>query len=182
MSYTTPPAFPSNTIVPAADLQTLSDDIADLDARANTTSFFGVALLRTSDQSIADSSDVDISWSSEAIDAGSWWSSGTDAIVPVGAIPDGYTTIYVSISGYARFATNGTGVRSIGFLVNGAVQEQRAVVGGISGDVTYVALPEVWAEVAAGDVITAQVTQTSTGSLALQKAAMHIKRIGPANP
>lgn len=183
MSFDTPPTFVAGDPLAAADLNVLGDDIVDLDSRAQTTSFFGVALVRSSNQSIANATDVDTIWESVNVDQGTWWDSGTPAAitVPAAAIPPGFTTIFVACSGYARFATNGTGVRSIGFLVNGVVVEQRAVVGGISADVTFVPLPEVWAEVAAGDVITMQVTQSSGGALNLQKASAHIKRIGPAS-
>ncbi len=181
MTYTSPASFPANTIVPSDSLNILSDDIADLNARSNTQSFFGVSLARTSSQSIADSTDVDIVWDGTNLDVGGWYvGSGADIVVPDAAIPDGYTTIYVEISGDGRFAVNGTGARTLRYVLNGTLIEQAFVTSGLSGDTTPV-FKLVWAEVAAGDIIDAQVVQSSGGSLNLEKGSIHVKRIGPAS-
>src|SRR5258708_7100338 len=104
MSYVTPPTFVSAATLAAADLNILSEDIADLDARARAGAFQGVALVRSAAQSISASADTAISFVTAPVDEGSWWTSGTDVVVPSGAIPPGSSQIAVEISAAARFA------------------------------------------------------------------------------
>lgn len=178
MSYTTPPTFVADDILAASDLNILSDDIIDLDARAHETAFMGVSLLRTSSQTISDDTLTAISWVSAPVDVGGWWTSGTDIVVPAGAIPSGYTTILIELHGQTRADVNGTGSRSIVFQLNGSDIEIGRAVSAIAGDTTsYDHLS--WAEVAAADVITMIVKQTSGGNLAYTYSTFHVKRLGP---
>jgi len=178
VAYTPPPAFAPDDVLAASDLNILSDDITDLDARATESAFMGVSLLRGSNQSISNATFTDISWTSASIDVGGWWSSGTSVVVPAGAIPSGFTTIYVEIHGQTRAASNGAGTRYLQFLLNGSVIEAAFNVSAITGDTTAIQ-HTVWAEVAAADVIKMQVEQTSGGALNFATNTFKIKRLGP---
>ena len=178
MAYTTPPAFASAAVLTAAQLNILSDDITDLDARAKQTAIKGASLLRSTNVSAPDSTYTAISWVSAPVDIGGWWSSGTNIVVPAGAIPAGYTTILVEIDGHSRAASNGTGTRQLHFLLNGGELEIGRSVSAINGDTTELA-ETVWAVVAAADVIVMEVKQNSGGALNFQYSSMHIKRLGP---
>jgi|SRR5712671_2028551 len=180
MSYTTPPTVAPATTATAAEFNILGDDIIDLDARAKQTAFKGVSLLRSSAQSVADNTLTSISWASASLDVGGWWSSGTNIVVPAGAIPAGYTTIYVEVMGQARAASNGTGTRSITFLLNGGTIEIGRSTSALTGDTTTLD-HTVWAEVAAADVIVMQVKQNSGGALNFDYLTLKVKRLGPAN-
>lgn len=168
MAYTTPPTFADGTDLPASDLNILGDDIAYLKAIADGVTFSGVQLRRTSTQSITSGSYQAVTWQSESggFDIGSWWSSGTDIVVPAGAIPSGSTTIACLVLTSTNFASNATGTRFLQVLVNGTVTENRAVTGIGGGDVTPIALQDV-VVVAAGDVITAEVDQSSGSTLTI---------------
>lgn len=180
MSFTTAPTFVADDVLEADQLNILSDDINDLDARARQMAFKGVSLFRGSNQSISNSSFTAITWTSAAIDVGGWWTSGTDVVVPAGAIPDGYTTIYVECHGQTRFASNGTGTRYLEFTLNGSVIEAAFNVSALSGDTTAVQ-HTVWAEVAAGDVIQMLVEQNSGGALNAATNSFKVKLLGPAS-
>lgn len=180
MSYTTPPTFVASDVLAAADLNILSDDIIDLDARANEQAFMGVSLVRSSNQSTSTATLTDLSWTSANLDVGSWWTSGTDIVVPAGAIPSGFTTIYVEIHGQTRAATNATGSRTISFLLNGSTIEDNFSAGALAADPTTIQ-HTVWAEVAAADVLKMQVSQNSGGSLNWSNSSWKVKRLGPAS-
>jgi len=165
MSYVDPPTAVSDTIATAADFNILADDIRDLDARADASTYQGVYLRRTTNQSIPNMSWTAISWSSGAPDLGNWWTSGANITVPAGAIPSGFTTIVVRVDVLLNYFANGVGARQARVLVNGsqiAVHHQSA----ITGDTTVVI---VWgiAEVAVGDVITIEAYQNSGGALSI---------------
>lgn len=138
-----------------------------------------VQLRRTSDQTIATGTPTLVTFQAESIDVGGWWSSGTNVIVPVAAIPPGYTTIYVDVNVRLRWATNGTGNRRARPLLNGTLFGS-TTQGGISGDPTEQSVIET-VEVAALDVITLEVYQTSGGNLALEVGNMTVKIYRPAS-
>lgn len=178
MAYTTPPTFVAAATLTAAELNILSDDIIDLDARAKQTRFTGVSLSRTAAQSIADTSFTALSWTSASIEVDNWWTSGTNVVVPAAAIPSGYTTIYVEIHGQTRAASNGTGTRAIQFKLNGTLIELAYNTSALTGETTAVQ-HTVWAEVAATNIITMEVYQTSGGALDFTTSSLKVKRLGP---
>lgn len=179
MGFTTPPAFVSGAVLTAAQLNVLSDDITDLDARAKQTAFKGVSLLRNAAQSTSTATLTDLSWTSASLDVGGWWSAGTDIIVPASAIPAGYTTIYIEIHGQTRAATNATGSRTISFLLNGSTIEDNYSAGALAADPTTIQ-HTVWATVAAADVLKMQVSQNSGGALNWTNNSWKVHRLGPA--
>jgi hypothetical protein len=167
MAYVTPPTFVPSDPLAADDLNTLGDDIGYLKAITDGVGFSGVQLRRTSTQSILDTTWTAITWQTESggFDYGSWWSSGTNIVVPAGAIPSGFTTIACQVLTSTNFSSNGTGTRFIRILVNGSETEKRSVTA-ISGDVTYIPAQD-FIVVAAGDVITVEVYQSSGSTLTI---------------
>lgn len=164
----------------ADQLNILTDDIIELDARSDQTRFTGVSLVRGTSQSISDSTLTAISFSSASIDVDNWWTSGTNIVVPAGAIPAGYTSVYVEIHGQTRSATSGVGTRQLNFQLNGGTIEVSQSVTAISGETTTLS-HTVWAEVEAGDIIVMNVQQNSGGSLNFDWSTCKVKRLGPAS-
>lgn len=163
MAYTTPPTFVASDVLPAADLNILSDDIIYLKGITDGVTFSGTKVNRGSNQSISNATATDISFTAEIFDFGGWWSSGTTVTVPAGAIPAGYTTIVLEVVGKAFYTSNATGYRRLAVLKNGASFAQ-TTAGSNATDSTDVNLTD-FVEVEAGDDITMQVTQTSGGAL-----------------
>jgi hypothetical protein len=174
MAYVTPPTFVALDPLAAAELNILGDDIVYLKGITDSVSAQGVQLKRTSDQTITTGTETPVTFQAESFDYGGWWSSGTDIIVPAGAIPSGYTTIIVMVVMRARFATNGTGVRRIRPLLNGT-NFGSMTVGGISSDPTDLTITE-FVEVEAGDVITMGVYHTKGSNLALEVGNCSVMR------
>ena len=178
MSYTTPPTFVSGDALTAAQLNILGDDIVYLKSISDGTTFSGVKLRRSTNQSIADSTDTDVTWLTEVEDFGGWWSSGATITVPAGAIPSGYTRIAIHFDVRLKYASSSTGNRRATILVNGSSVAQRTYGGLGGGDSTDVPVG-IWTPVASGDTIKVQAYQTSGGSLNLTEANIDIYRIAP---
>jgi hypothetical protein len=156
----------------------LGDDIADLDSRVAGVVTSACQMSRTTNQSIADSTDTYISFPIENLDIGGWFpGSGTTVTVPAGAVPAGATTIALWLTGSAKFATNGTGTRRIEIHVNGSSIGGQNVPG-LSGDNTIVYIAGELAVVAAGDTIKLSASQTSGGALNVLTAKLQFHRIG----
>lgn len=179
MSWTPQKTWTSEVLT-ASDLNTyLRDDMEYLKAIADGVAFSGVQLTRNAATSIADSSSTPITWTAEAFDYGGWWSSGTDVIVPAGAIPSGFSTIAMLFIIRTTFASNGTGGRRINVFVNGSS------IGGqygpaLSGDTTIMSYQD-FSVVSAGDVITMEVYQSSSGNLNVTDTQITAVRFAPAS-
>lgn len=178
MAYSSPPTFISGATLTAAQLNTLGDDLNYLKGVTDGVVASGVQINRTSSTSIADTTYTNITWQSEAFDYGSWYSSGTNIVCPAGAIPAGFTTILVHCVIRVQFATNATGLRRV-LLLKGGVEFARQTFGGLTGDPTDIVMVD-YTTVASGDIITAQVYQTSTGALNLTTAILTVIRHAPA--
>jgi hypothetical protein len=136
---------------------------------------------RTTNQSLADSTDTYISFPIENLDVGGWFpGSGTTVTVPAGAVPSGATTIGLWMTGSAKFATNSTGTRRIEIHINGTSIGGQTVPG-ISGDNTTVYISGELGVVAAGDTIKLNAIQTSGGALNVLTAKLQFHRIGVAS-
>lgn len=179
MVYTDPPTFDPDLPLPAADLNVISDDIRALHAISQGLTFMGVKLKRTTDQSIPNSTDTDVTWLTEVFDYGGFWSTGATVTIPASAIPDGYTTVAMLIICRLKFASNGTGNRRVTILQNGSEVDTRTV-GGLSGDPTSVDFSDVFTA-ASGDTVKVQAYQSSGGSLNLSSANLSLIRLGPAS-
>lgn len=178
MAYVDPGTFVAAAALTAAQMNVIGDDIRYLKAKADINTFEGIALARTTNQSIATATWTAISWSSASIMVGgTWWTSGATITVPAGTVPSGYTSAILEISASARFDVNGTGVRFIDVTVNGAEVEQSYATSGLASDTTPVQII-VWAQVADGDTIQVRVDQNSGGALNCSHGVAHIKRIG----
>jgi hypothetical protein len=177
MAFTTPPTFIAADPLAAADLNILGDDIAYLKAIADGLTFSGVSVSRAAATSISTATDTDITFTAEAFDYGSWWSSGISAVVPASAIPAGFTTIAVALVFRAVFATNATGYRAIKVMVNGSATKA-PTIGAVSGAATEQNFTTVEI-VAAGDTLGMAVLQTSGGSLNVSSSSMLVYRIFP---
>ncbi len=163
MAWTTPPTFVPADPLAAADLNALGADLTYLKGVTDGLSASGFRINRGSNQSIPDSTATAISFTSEIFDFGGWWSSGTTATVPAGAIPSGATTVLVEGIARAFFASNATGYRRIDILVNGSVIA-RKTVGAESTTGTDDETSDYF-ELAAGDTITMEVTHTAGSSI-----------------
>src|SRR5689334_23258311 len=109
MSYTAPPTFVADDVLAADDLNVLSDDIADLDARVSGIVMSGCVMARNTNQSIPDSTATNVNFNAEVIDVGGWFAgTGTTAFTPSSEIPAGATTIGIFVTASVTFATNGT--------------------------------------------------------------------------
>lgn len=177
MAYTAPPTFVAGDPLAADDLNTLGDDIVDLDARVQGTVASLVALTRSSNQSTATGVAESVVWTTEVIDVGGWWSSGAAIVVPASAIPDGATTIGVMVNAFATFALNATGSRIIRVLVNGSSARQRSQSAD-GGEATISEIMGKVVEVAAADEIEIEVEQSSGGSLNVTAAGIDLVRVG----
>lgn len=177
MAWTTPPTFVAGTVVTASNLNILSDDLTYLYGIAQGITFSGVQVTRQANQSISNSSDTNISFDTENMDYGGWWSSGTAVTVPAGAIPAGYTSIWVDVVGMAKFATDSSGKRSLTLLKNGTSFGSWKV-SAIDDDNTTIIVPD-GCEVEAGDTIALQVWQNSGGALNVGQARLMVERRGP---
>ena len=179
MTYTTPPTFVAGDELAAADLNILGDDIVDLDGRVNGLTFSGVSLYRSSAQSIPNTTNTNITWTTESFDIGGWWSSGTKVIVPAGAVPAGYTTIAVDVSVSLRYVSNGTGTRRLRIMQNGAaVDGGDQSVSALSGETTI--FDKTWTVIVeAADELEIDTYQSSGGALNMDVARVQVLRRAP---
>jgi hypothetical protein len=177
MSWTTPPTFVPGDPLAADELNILGDDLLVLKGVGDGVTFSGCRVTKSS-QSIANAADVDISFSAQSWDYGSWWSSGTDIVVPAGAIPAGFTSIAVMVIAYVRWAANGTGGRIIRLMQNGS-SFSGSSVSGLSGDTMDQSVSDL-TTVVAGDILTLQVRQSSGASLVADAARLTVVRYAPA--
>jgi hypothetical protein len=178
MAWTTPPTFVAATTATAADMNLIRDDLNYLKGISDGVVFSGVQLTRSTNQTLTTGVGANITWLVEALDYGSWWSTGTTVTVPAGAIPAGYTSIAVMIFGRIRFAANSTGSRRIRVLQNGTSIGSRtsSALGG--GDTTDTDISDV-AVCASGDTFTLEGYQTSGGNLAAELCAFTVVRFAP---
>lgn len=178
MAWTTPPTFTAGTVLTAAHLNILSDDLTYLKGITDGVSFSGAQVTRNANQSISTSTDTNVSWDTENLDYGGWYSSGTAVTVPAGAIPSGYTSIAILVTASVKFTTNGTGGRKIAALKNGTSFGSWRV-SALSDDSTSIYLTEV-TTVVAGDTIAVQVWQNSGSALNMTQARLSVLRYAPA--
>lgn len=180
MAWTDPPTFSDGVTLPASQLnQYVRDNLNYLKGIADGVSFSGTRVTRAASTSISDSTDSGITFTGEGYDYGSWWASGTNVVVPAGAIPSGYTTIAVQCVGSTTWTANGTGRRYVYVKQNGTVVAGVNTTGDASEDMFMVA-PPAFVVVAAGDLITLSVKQTSGGALAAYNSQLIVVRYAPA--
>lgn len=178
MAFTTPPTFSSGSVLTAAQLNILGDDLNYLKGVADGVTLSGFSIRRAATQSISDSTDTDVSFDTEIADFGGWWSSGTTATTPSGAIPAGYTSVGALVTCAAKFATNATGKRKMVPLKNGSSVDSWKV-SAIDDDTTSVYLTTFTTTVAT-DTWKLQVWQNSTGALNMSEARLTVLRYGAA--
>lgn len=178
MAWSTPKTWTSETLT-SSDMNTyLSDNLSYLKGIVDGVGFSGVEALRSTNQSISNGSDTNVSFTSEGFDYGGWFGgSGTAVTVPSGAVPTGYTTIAVGVYVRGRFASNGTGYRRLTLVINGT-DEAAMSVDANSGAETEVAFTD-FAIVSAGDLLTLEAYQTSGGNLNLEVCSLRVVRHAP---
>jgi len=159
----------------AADLNTLGDDIAYLYSLVQGTTFSGVQLTRTTDQTLATGAGEYVSWNSQIFDFGGWWSTGTAITVPAGAIPDGFTRIAILVFGRIKFESDDTGARRIQVHVNGTSVGSRTVGSLTGGDPTDIQISEV-TTVEAGDIVKLEGYHTAGHNLNLSACDISVLR------
>lgn len=178
MAYVPQRTWATGNTVSASDLNTyLRDNSDDLDARIGGVVFSGCTLTRVAATSIPDATWTAISWSGERKDVGGWYTSGTNIVVPAGAIPAGYTEVAIRMEARTIFASNGTGSRRIRLLKNGT-PFRSPTVGAITGDPTE-SIAGGTEFVAAADILTVEVYQNSTAALNVSETIVDVYRLGP---
>lgn len=180
MPYTPEKTWTTETLT-ASDLNTyLRDNVDYVKAAVDGIAFTGCKVTRSTAQSIADSTNTNISYNTESFDSGGWFpGSGTTVTVPSGAIPSGYTTIALLVQGYVRFVANSTGGRQAWIMKNGS-QEDSTSVSAINGDTTDLLVLSIITAVS-GDTITFQVRQTSGGNLNADVNKLTVVRYAPVS-
>lgn len=181
MAWTDPKTWAALSTLPASELNTyVRDNLNYLKNIADGVTFSGVRVARESSDpaiSLSNSTYTDLTYVTETMDYGGWWSSGASATVPVSAVPTGFTQIAVMLLGIARFVSNGTGNRQVTALVNNVV-EAGAGYPAINGDATIVPVTG-FLIVEAGDTIKLQAIQSSGGALNVDVCNMIIVRFAP---
>lgn len=164
MAWSDPATFIAGDILTAAQLnQYVRDNTNYLKGIADGATWSAVHVTRAAAQSVATATNTEMSFDTEALDAGGWWTSGTDITVPAGAFPSGITSIAVHVIMAAAFEADATGFRRLRLLVDGGLEEQRTQ-NAVTGEQTTVVHP-TYLVVSAGEVITMEVHQTSGGNL-----------------
>lgn len=162
----------------ASDMTTyLTNNIEFLYGAVQGLTFSAVQVRRAASQSIPDTSATNVSFDTENLDYGGWWSSGTNIVTPAGAIPSGYTTVAVLVIASLKYAANGTGWRRIRVLKNGT-SFASWTLSGITGETTDVLVTDV-TTTAAADIFRLEAYQTSGGSLNITEAALTVIRQAP---
>lgn len=178
MAYTSMKTWGSEVLT-SSDMNTyLRDNIEYLKGVADGLSFSGVEVVREAATSISDTTESPITWTTETFDYGGWFSSGTDVVVPAGAIPSGYTSVGVILVGRTKFASNGTGLRRITILKNGSAVSGPTVTA-ITGEITELDTTR-FTTAEAGDIFTLQCYQTSGGALNVSGTILSVVRFLPA--
>ena len=179
MAYSTPPTFSAGAALAAADLNTLGTDIAYLYGIQQGLTFSAAQVRRAASQNIDDSTETAISFDTETLDVGGWYSSGTDVVVPAGAIPAGATSIGIDLRGLINYASNSTGKRQIHLQKNGSDVDALGVSALDGGDNTTLSMSAV-TTAEAGDIFTLVAKQTSGGALNVAAARFTVLRLGVA--
>lgn len=177
MAWTVPPTFVASDPLAASDLNILGDDIAYLKAITDGVVFSGTKVTRAASTSIANNTDSPITFTAEGYDYGGWWSSGTDVVVPAGAIPAGYTTIAVMVTAQTTWVANGTGRRYLWITLNGS-HSVGASFTGDSGEDMFVSVTG-FIICAAADVITLELKHTSGAGLNAYNSQIVAVRFAP---
>lgn len=177
MAWTDPPTWTAATLTSSQMNQYVSANLTYLKGIADGLSFSGADLSRTAATSINDSTSTAITWSAEIYDYGSWFASGTNIVVPAGAIPSGYTTIAVMVSGRVLFSANSTGYRRLYLLKNGTAFASPKTTA-INGDTTDLDVMRITTAVA-GDIFTLEVYQNSGGALNVHNSQIACVRYAP---
>lgn len=178
MAYVTPPTFVANDPLAAADLNILGDDIEYLKAITDGVGFMGTRVTRAANTSISTGTETAISFTLEAYDIGSWYTSGTNVIVPAAAIPAGFTTIAIMAVGSTAWHVDGTGRRQVAVLKNGTIVAGANTSADAAEDLFQVT-PPAFEVVSASDVITLEVKQTSGGALNCYNSQLIVVRFAP---
>jgi hypothetical protein len=178
-SYT-PEKTWSSEVVSASDLNTyLRDNVDYVYGQVSGLTFSGCTLTRTAATSIADSTNTAISWTTERQDIGGWYSSGTNIVVPAGAIPSGSTTIAIKVEARTIFASDADGYRRIRLLKNGTPFRSPSTAA-VNGDTTDHFAQGVEYVVAA-DVITVEVYHNAGAALDVSETIVDVYRLGPVD-
>lgn len=184
MAWVTPPTFSATTSSAddmndiSGDLQWLKDALVTLGITSDTgtqtisSAVAGAHAYRSSDQNIADATDVEVSFTSERWDlfdnAASTYHSTASNQSRV-TIPSGKGGYYL-IGANIAFESNATGRRIVRFLVNGTSIIHQEVRNAVTGSATIISL-ECVRKLNATDYVEVQVRQNSTTTLAVQALA-----------
>lgn len=177
MAWSDPPTFTAATLTASQMNQYVRDNTNHLKGIADGLTFSAVRVSRSAATSITNAAWNEITFTAEAFDYGSWWSSGTDIVVPAGAIPAGYTTVAIQAHIRTVFAANATGSRHIRLLLNGTSE----IAGSQASFATESARIFVsdLVVVAAADILTLELYQDSGGALDATFTQATIARFAP---
>jgi hypothetical protein len=164
MAWTTPPTFVADDPLAAADLNILGDDLEYLKAITDGLSFSAVRVTRVASTTVPNNAWTAVSFSAETYDYGSWWSSGTNVVVPAAAIPAGSTNIALLCQVRSVFAPDSVGYRGMRILLNGT-PEISFTSASFATDNSHIA-GSAFIVVEAGDILTVERFQNSGSGLA----------------
>lgn len=178
MAYTTPPTWSPDTIVASSDLQILSDDITYLKGQTDLAVFSGAYATRGTNLSVSDSTDTDVTLTSETWDEGSWIAvTSATFTVPASAVPPGYTTVIVDIRANVLWAGNSSGARRI--IINKTGTQIRSKAHDMYSASAFPQDLAVLEPAVAGDTFKLQVWQNSGGALNVSSASLSVSVYRP---
>lgn len=177
MAYVTPPTAAPGATAKASDFNILGADIEYLYGVSQGVTFSAVRVTRSAATGVANATWAIKSFTAETYDYGSWWSSGTNVVVPAGAIPAGYTTIAVQVQARCIFDANATGYRGVRILKNGSA-EVTGTQAAFATDSAHVQCLG-YIIVAAADILTVEVYQNSGGALDVSSTQFDVARHAP---
>jgi len=123
---------------------------------------------RLTDQSIADATDVAVSWDADNNDAWAAWIVGTPTRITAPV-----TGRYLATA-YTRFAANATGFRSAWILKNATdILARETVISAAAASPTQMTVSAPAFDLTKGDYVELYVRQNSGGALALTRDATH---------
>ena len=178
MAWVDPPDWVEGQVVTAAQLdQYITANTSYLKGLSDGLTFSAVRVTRSAATSVATGSWTAVTFTAEGYDYGSWWSSGTNVVVPAGAIPSGYTSIALLCQARTIFDANATGYRGIRILLNGS-SEAAFTNASFATDSSHVN-GSAFIVVVAGDILTVERYQNSGGALDASSCQFDVARYMP---
>jgi len=182
MAYTTMKTWAALAVLTASEMNTyLRDNMDYVKDRLDGLALSGVTASRSaSSQSIPNTTDTNIIFTSVSVEVNDWWTSGTNVIVPVGTVPGSATSVGALIFASIKYADNATGKRRVAIYRNGTLVSRKTVDAIGAGDDTDVETMS-FTTMVDGDIFTLQAYQSSGGALNASLSHLSVIRLGPVD-